>query len=118
MKKLINKIKSLDKGTIIRTIMQFAVYVNQFIAVLGLSSYADSKLYQWITFGLTLIVTIISYWYNNDWTNFSFVARDIFDMMKDGTIKPEEAEEFIAKYKKSTSEALENSDKYINNKGE
>lgn len=103
MKKIWEKLKSLDKGTILRTILQVLVYVNQFIALLGSTSFATSPVYQWISFGVTLVITALSYWYDNDWTKFSQLARDIFDMMKDGKISDEEAKEFIENHKKENN---------------
>lgn len=100
-KKIIDKIKSLDKGTICRTVLQIATYVNQLIALVGMTSFASSPVYQWITFGVTLVVTAVSYWYNNDWTNFAQLAGEILDMLSDGKITKEELEEFIQKHKDS-----------------
>lgn len=92
--------KKIDKGTICRTVLQVAAYINQFIAIIGMSSFASNPIYQWITFGVTLIVTVVTYWYNNDWTNLALCARDIFDMLQDGKIDQKELEEFVEKHKK------------------
>lgn len=100
IKNIIAKIKSLDKGTICRTIFQIAAYVNQFIAIIGNTSFASSPVYQWITFAITLIVTAVTYWYNNDWSNAAILARDIFDMLEDGKITEKEVENFIKKHTK------------------
>lgn len=95
MKKIFEKIKNIDFGTILRTILQIAIYINQFIAILGNTSFASSPVYQWISFGITVVITIITYWFNNDWSKLALVARDIFDMMKDGKITEEEVKKFI-----------------------
>lgn len=99
MNKLIIKIKQLDKGTICRTILQFCAYVNQLIAVIGSTSFAQYPWYQWISFGVTLVVTAVSYWYNNDWSNGAILSSEVFDMLKDGKITTEELEEFLKKHK-------------------
>lgn len=99
MKKIIEKLKAVGAGTIIRTILQFLVYVNQFVALLGMKSFADSPIYQWITFGITIVITVLSYWFNNDWTNGALLVKDVFDMLKDGKVTPEEIQAFVAKYK-------------------
>ena len=101
MKNLINMIKNLDKGTICRTILQIGAYINQLIACIGMTSFASSPVYQWISFGVTLVITIVSYWYNNNWTEFAHLAGDIFEMLKDGKITKEELDEFMKKHKKS-----------------
>lgn len=104
MKKIIQKIKSLDKGTIIRTIMIVLAYVNQIVALIGQTSFASSPVYQWITFGVTVVTTLIGYWYNNDWSNFAMLCTDIFEMLRDGKITSEEVEKFIKKHSKKKEE--------------
>lgn len=97
MKKILEKFKSLDKGTILRTISMIITLANQLIALIGRTSFASASWYQWISFGLTLAVMLVSYWYNNDWTKLAQTARDVFDAMKDGKITKEEAEKLIKK---------------------
>lgn len=94
------KLKTLKKGTIIRTILQILAYVNQLIALLGRTSFANNVVYQWIAFGFTVVVTIVTYWYNNDWSKAAQVCGDIFDMLKDGKITQEELMAFLSKYEK------------------
>ena len=101
MNKIFEKLKSLDKGTMVRTVLQALVYVNQFVALLGSTSFASSPIYQWVSFGVTLVITALSYWYNNDWTKLSQLSRDVFDMLKDGEISDEEIKEFIETHKKN-----------------
>lgn len=98
---LIKKLKSLDKGTIFRTVMQFLAYVNQVVAVIGNTSFASAMWYQIITVVLTIVTTAVSYWYNNDWTNFAHLSSDVFEMLKDGQITEEELKEFKEKHKKN-----------------
>lgn len=100
MKKIIEKLKQLDKGTICRTILQIGAYANQIIAIFGQESFANDTWYQIISLVVTIIVTGVSYWYNNDWSNGALLVRDIFDMLQDGTITKEEIKEFIKKHKK------------------
>lgn len=107
-KKVIEKIKALKKGTIIRTIIQFLSYVNQIIAIVGFQTFADNVIYQWITVILTIVITALSYWYNNDWSKAALTVKDIFDMLKDGKITYEEVQNFIKKY---TPEKLEETKK-------
>lgn len=95
MKKIIEKLKSLDKGTILRTVLMILTLANQVVALIGSTSFAAAAWYQWLSFGLTLAMMVVSYWYNNDWTKLAQLSRDIFDMLKDGKIKKEEIEEFL-----------------------
>ena len=100
MKNIIAKIKSLDKGTICRTILQFLAYVNQIVAIIGSTTFTNAMWYQILTVVLTIAVTAVTYWYNNDWTNFAQLSTDVYDMLKDGEITEEELNEFMKKHKK------------------
>lgn len=100
IKKIIEKLKSLSTGTAIRTVLQILIYINQFIAILGSSSFAASPVYQWISFGVTLVITALTYWYNNDWTKAAQTSEEIFDMLKDGKITYEEMKKFIDEHNK------------------
>ena len=99
MKNLVKKLKSLDKGTICRTILQGVAYINQFVAVLGYSTFASSPVYQWVTFGLTIVTTLVSYWYNNDWTDIAKTTGEIYDMLADGKMDLDEINKFVNEHK-------------------
>lgn len=101
MKSIIDKLKTVKASTWVRTVLQILVYINQFVALLGKESFASQPWYQWLSFGLTLVITIVTYWYNNDWTNFAQLTGDIFDMLKDGKITQDEITAFIEKHKKT-----------------
>lgn len=93
---MLEKWKSLTLGTKLRTIAQLLAYINQIVALAGLSfGFIDAVWYQWVSFGLTLVVTILSYWYNNDWSKLAQTTGEIFDMTKDGKITSEELTEFV-----------------------
>lgn len=94
MKNLLKFLKDLDRGTVIRTLLQFLVYINQGVALFSELPISNSSVYQWITAIITILITAIGYWYNNDWTKAARMARDIFDMVKDGTITEEEVSAF------------------------
>lgn len=91
--------KNLSKGTIFRTIFQVLTYANQIVAIFGQSSFASAAWYQWTSVILTIIVTSVSYWYNNDWTNIAKLSGDVFDMLKDGKITEDELKTFMDKHK-------------------
>lgn len=97
MKKILLKIKSLDKGTILRTLLVILSIANQIVALIGKSSFASADWYQWLSFGLTLLSMILSYWYNNDWSKLAILTRDIFDSLKDGKISEDEAKKLLEK---------------------
>jgi len=94
----------LDKGTIVRTILQVLVYINQVVAFFGQTSFAAAPEYQWATLILTIAITSITYWYNNDWTKFALISGDIFHMLKDGKVTNQEIAAFIEAHKHTGSE--------------
>lgn len=96
-----NNLKKLDKGTICRTVLQILAYANQIVAIVGHTSFASAAWYQWLTVIITIVTTAVTYWYNNDWTNFAHLSSDIFEMLKDGQITEEELKEFKEKHKKN-----------------
>ena len=67
--------KSLDKGTIIRTAVLFLSIINQILAVLGKSPLpiSSDQLTDLISTGFTAVTAIIAWWKNND---FSEAARE------------------------------------------
>lgn len=94
------KLKELKTDMILRTVLQVLAYINQAIAIIGQSSFASAAWYQWLSLGLTVVITVVTYWYNNDWTNLAISTGDIYDMVKDGEITQEELNDFIEKHKK------------------
>lgn len=96
-------LKDLDRGTILRTVLQFLVYINQIVALFSDTPISNSSIYQWITVIVTVLVTAIGYWYNNDWTKMARMSRDIFDMLKDGTITEEEYSAFVKDHANNNS---------------
>lgn len=98
--KLFEKLRKLDKGTIVRTVLLVLGWANQIVAIIGSTSFASATWYQVVTVVLTVLISGITYWYNNDWTQGALLTRDLFDMLQDGKITKEEVEEFIAKHSK------------------
>ena len=99
MKKFFEKFKMRDKGTIVRTILLVLSIANYILALIGKTCWGTGPVYEWISFGIFLVMTLISYWYNNNWTGFASLAEDIFNMLSDGKITSEELTAFIAKHK-------------------
>lgn len=100
MKKFIEKLKSIKKSTLLRTVLQLLVYVNQLLILINQSPMGNNPIYIWISFGVTILVTALNYWYNNDWTNLAQIAGSLFEMLKDGKITKEEVEEFLKNHNK------------------
>lgn len=100
MKNLISKIKAIDKKTLCRTILQFLAYVNQIIALIGQTTWASSQWYQWLSFGFTSAITIVTWWNNNDITAFARLGTRVLDALKDGKLTKEEVIEMLEKSNK------------------
>ena len=97
MKNLISKIKAIDKKTLCRTILQFLAYVNQIIALIGQTTWANAGWYQWLSFGFTATITIVTWWNNNDITAFARLGTRVLDALEDGKLTKEEVIEMLEK---------------------
>ncbi len=86
----------LKAGTVIRTVLQVAVYLNQIVAIICQAcNVTDSMAYLIVSAIFTIVITTITYWYNNDWSNLAKATGEIFDMVKDGKITKDELQKFI-----------------------
>ena len=46
-------------------------------------------------FGITLVITVLSYWYNNDWTSAAKLGSKVIDALKDGKVTKEEVNNLL-----------------------
>ena len=97
MKKLVEKIKSLDKGTVIRSVMLVLALANQIIAVLGATSYASAPWYQISSIVVTAVTSLFTAWKNNDFTTFAKLGTGVLHALKDGKITPDEVTDLLEK---------------------
>lgn len=97
MKKLIEKIKSLDKGTLLRTLALALAICNQVVAAIGATSFASSPIYQTISIVLTIITAASAAWKNNDFTYFAQLTTGLLRALKDGKIDENEVKELLDK---------------------
>jgi SPP1 family holin len=104
MKKIIEKIKSLDKGTIIRTALLVCAYVNQIVALIGMTSFASSPVYQTITVVVTIAISAITAWKNNDFTHLAQLAGAVLSALKDGKVDEGEVKALLDKAKENEEE--------------
>lgn len=100
MKAFFEKFKMRDKGTILRTIFLILSLINYVISMVGKKYLGSGSIYEYVSFGIFVLMVVISYWYNNNWTGFASIADDIFNMLADGKITEEEIIEFRNKHKK------------------
>ena len=97
MKKLLEKIKSLDKGTVLRTLALVLAIGNQVVAAIGATSFASSPVYQIISIVLTIITAATAAWKNNDFTYFAQLTTGLLRALKDGKIDEDEVKELLDK---------------------
>ena len=86
---------SRDKGTIIRTVLQILAYINQLVALIGKTTFASADWYQWLSLGLTFLITALTWWYNNDITSAAKWGSKVMDALKDGKITVDEVKELL-----------------------
>ena len=97
MKVFLEKLKSLDAGVIIRTIMLTLTYINQIIAVVGMNTFANSTLYQIITLVCTIIISAVAAWKNNNFTHLAQLSGKVLTALKDKTIDEQEIQDLLDK---------------------
>jgi hypothetical protein len=95
MKKILDRIKSLDKGTIIRTLVLIVTIINQVVAFISQSS----GWYLGLSITALVISAVIAWWSNNDITPAAQLATKILNAMQDGKISAEEVKELLDKQK-------------------
>lgn len=100
MKAFFEKFKMRDKGTILRTIFLILSLINYVISMVGKKYLGSGSIYEYVSFGIFVLMVVISYWYNNNWTGFASIANDIFNRLADGKITEEEIIDFRNKHKK------------------
>ena len=100
MKAFFEKFKMRDKGTILRTIFLILSLINYVISMVGKKYWGSGSIYEYVSFGIFVLMVVISYWYNNNWTGFVSIANDIFNRLADGKITEEEIIDFRNKHKK------------------
>jgi len=91
MKKILDRIKSLDKGTIIRTLVLIVTIINQVVAFISQSS----GWYLGLSITALVISAVIAWWKNNDITPAAQLATKILNAMQDGKISAEEVKELL-----------------------
>lgn len=96
MKIIIDRIKSLDKGTIIRISLLILSFINQIVAVIGVTTYASALWYQIFSVAFTLITSSICAWKNNDFTKLAQLSGDILKALKDKKLEEDEVKKLLS----------------------
>lgn len=96
-KKIVEKIKAVDKGTIIRSAALVLAIANQIIAIIGASTFADALWYQITSIVVTVAIALLNAWENNDWTYFARLGTGVLNALEDGKITVEEVKALLEK---------------------
>ncbi len=99
--KLFEKFKSVDKGTVIRTIALIIAIANQVVAFIGRTSFASALWYQITSLVITGVTALWTAWQNNDWTFFARLGTGVLNALEDGKITVEEVQELLDKENKT-----------------
>lgn len=97
MSKLIEKIKSLDKPTIVRAVIYILTIANQIVALIGMTTYADAVWYQITSAVVTIVMSAVMAWKNNNFTYLAQLAGSVLDALRDGTITEDEVKGLLDK---------------------
>lgn len=89
--------KKIDKGTIIRAVTLILALANQFIAVIGSSTFACAAWYQVLSLVVTAVTSLFTAWKNNDFTHFAKLGTGVLRALKDGKITEDEVKELLNK---------------------
>lgn len=100
MKLFLENFKKLSLSAKVRLVLQLLVYANQVVLVLGQTPLSDNQAYQIVSLLLTIAITMLTYWKNNDWTGMARTAGKVLDILKDGEVSEDEIEEFITSHAK------------------
>jgi SPP1 family holin len=95
MKKIIEFFKNFDKGAFCRTVLFYLSLINEIVAIIGSTTFAQSPIYQWVSLGFLAITGILSWWYNNDYTSFAKLAGQVLTFLKDGRLTEDEVKQLL-----------------------
>lgn len=83
-------------SVIIRVVALVAVLVNQVLAIFGKDlPFTGDVVYQTISIILTVGVSFIAAWKNNDFTAFAKLSGKVLDSLRDGKITEDEVNELL-----------------------
>lgn len=87
----------IDRGTIIRTVTLILTLANQFVAIIGATTFANAVWYQVLSFAVTIAISLFTAWKNNDYTYFAQLGTGVLHALKDGKITEDEVKELLNK---------------------
>ena len=88
-----------DAGTKVRIILLVLTWVNQVVALIGKTSFAEEQWYQILSLVLSVVISALTAWENNDVTYFAKLGTRVLDALQDKKITKEEVLEILDKSK-------------------
>ena len=109
MDKIIEKIKKIPAKTYISMVMVLIVIINYVLTALDrpLINIGEEEITYAVNTVLNIVLICYTAWKNNSVTEKALISDEILYYLRDGKLSKEELEEFIAKHKVETPEAIE-----------
>lgn len=95
MNKIIEKLKSIDKGTLIRTAALAATLLNDLAVVIVTIAGEGHPAYIIISFLASVAAALVAGWKNNDWTEAAQIGTKLMRFVKNGKYTADEAAKLI-----------------------
>ena len=88
------KLKKIDKLTLIRTIVLFIALINQVLVIVGLSPLPieDTSIELLVSTSWTIIAAILSWWKNNSFTKEAIQAQEVLSYLRSTSSEDNEQE--------------------------
>ena len=106
MKKIFEKLKTIDKGTFIRTLLLILAAINQVIAIIGMTSFADAAWYQIASVCCTIAISLVTAWKNNNFTHAAQLSQEVLDALKDKKLDEEEIKKLLDKANENKEDTI------------
>ena len=79
-----------DAGTKVRIILLILTWANQIVALIGKTSFASETWYQILSLVLSVLISALTAWENNDVTYYAKLGTRVLDALQDGKVTKEE----------------------------
>jgi len=100
MQKFIERLKKVDKGTLIRSASLIVTLLN--LVAMGITEIcgAHSTAYVVVSIIAAAVSALIAGWQDNNWSDFAILMGKVWNAKKDGKITTEEVEDMLNKEEK------------------
>ncbi|MGY4689361.1 phage holin [Salibacterium sp. K-3] len=83
---MIEKLKNLEAGTVTRTVLMAAAFINQGLALFGHSPLPidEQNVEMFVSFVFSAVTAVAAWWKNNNFTESAKRAQNYLDSIKNG----------------------------------